>query len=139
MIVEVHNKSKTHKVEFYSSIRKLPIRRMNKFNKFLMVASEVGSSVEDVQKRLSRAMGYFAANDKKSGLQELNNMINTIHHAHEEYNPTHMALAVMVKSIDGKEFDSFQEDDLDNILDQLDKIGFNQEQAEETTIELKKN
>lgn len=139
MIVEVLDKKQTHKVEFYSTIRKLPIRRFAKFNKFLMVASEVGCSVEDAQKRLSRAMGYFAANDKKSGLQELNNMINTIHHAHEEYNPTHMALAVMVKSIDGKELESFQEDDLDNILDHLGRIGFNQKQAEGTTIELKKN
>ena len=139
MIVEVHNKSKKHTVEFYSTIRKLPIRRFQKFNKFEMVASDVGASVDDLLKRLSRASGYIGNNDAKSAVQELNNLVNTVHHAMEEYSPKHQALAIMVKSIDGVECVGFEEDDLQQVLDKLDSIGFDQETAETTTTDLKKN
>lgn len=128
-----------HKIKFYDSIRKLPIRRYSKFNKHMIIANEVGESIGDYDKRMQRAIGYIASEDMKSAMVELTNQRQGLHNALQEYSPVGMALAIMVHSIDGKEFDDFEEDTLSLILDQLDSIGFNKEDLDNTVMEVKKN
>jgi hypothetical protein len=128
-----------HQVTFYDSIRKLPIRRYQKFNKHMIIAAEVGNSIEDYDKRMGRALGYLSTEDTKSAIIEITNQRQTLHNALEGYSPSSMALATMVYSIDKRIFEDYEEDTLNEVLDLLDKIGFSQEQLNETIKHVKKN
>ena len=131
---EVETKQGKHKVKFYDSIRHLPMRRYQKFNKHMMIASQVGESVGDYDVRMSRAIRYLNADDKKSAVIELTNQRQCVFNAMQEYTPKGMALAVMVHSIDDVVYSDFQEETLSEIQDKLDSIGFTIDDLD-TTIE----
>jgi len=103
-----------------------------------MIAMEVGDSIEDYDKRMSRALGYIISDDKKSALTEFTNQRQCLHNALQEYSPKGMALAVMVHSIDGNVYDSYHEDNLNEVIDKLDSIGLTKEMLDTTLDELKK-
>jgi hypothetical protein len=105
----------------------------------MIIAAEVGNSIEDYDKRMGRALGYLSAEDTKSAIIELTNQRQTLHNALEGYSPSSMALATMVYSIDKRIFEDYEEDTLNEVLDLLDKIGFSQEQLNETIKHVKKN
>jgi hypothetical protein len=127
-----------HEVQFYDSIRKLPIRRYSKFNKHMMIAAEVGETISDYDKRMQRAIGYVSNEDHKSAMIELTNQRQGLHNALKEYSPVGMALATMVYSIDGILYEDYEEEALDNILDVLNKIGFTKEMLDNTVSDVKK-
>jgi hypothetical protein len=127
-----------HTILFYDSARDLPIRRYQKFNKYIMIAMQVGDSIADYDKRMVRANGYLASEDCKSAIVEITNQRQTLHHALEEYSPQNFALALMVHSIDGGIVDEYSDDALNGILDTLDKIGFTKNQADTTLDAVKK-
>jgi hypothetical protein len=136
--VEVQNGKAKHTVMFYDSDKVLPYRRYHKFNKHMMIDLEVGSTIEDYDKRQSRGIQYLNAQDIKSAGIEFTNQRQCLHNALEEYSPKGMALAVMVYSIDGKVYKDYQEATLDKILDKLDAIGFTKQMLDETIEHLKK-
>jgi hypothetical protein len=105
----------------------------------MIIAAEVGNSIEDYDKRMGRALGYLSTEDTKSAIIEITNQRQTLHNALEGYSPSSMALATMVYSIDKRIFEDYEEDTLNEVLDLLDKIGFSQEQLNETIKHVKKN
>lgn len=127
-----------HKVTFYDSIHELPIRRYQKFNKHMMVDLQVGSSVADYDKRTARALGYLQGKDIDNAIVELTNQRQALHHALEGYSPAFIALALMVYSIDNVVCESYQETDLNDILDRLDKMGFTKSEADSNIEVIKK-
>jgi len=136
--VEITKGKAKHTILFYDSDKVLPYRRYQKFNKHMMIQAEVGSSIEDYDKRMFRAIGYINADDSKSAGVELTNQRQTLHNSLQEYSPVGMALAVMVYSIDGKQYLDYQEPTLNEILDKLDSIGFTKLMLDETVEYLKK-
>ena len=50
-----------HTVEIYDSIDELPIQRFQKYNKFLLIDSGVGSDLQDVLNHIDRAKIYIKA------------------------------------------------------------------------------
>ena len=125
-------------IEFYESIDLLPIRKYQKFNKFLMISNEVGEDLSDYDRRTQRAISYLRQNDTKNAIKELTNRRQMVFNALQEYSPQNMALAVMVKSIDGIECTSIDENSLNNVLDRLNELGFSKKQIKEKVISLKK-
>jgi hypothetical protein len=104
----------------------------------MMIDLEVGDNIVDYDRRLSRAISYLNNDDSKSAGIELTNQRQCLHNALEGYSPRGMALAVMVNSIDGKTYENYQENDLNEILDKLDNIGFTKELLDDTLDHLKK-
>ena len=127
-----------HTILFYDSARDLPIRRYQKFNKYVMISMQVGDSIADYDKRMARANGYLVSEDCKSAIVEITNQRQTLHHALEQYSPQNFALALMVYSIDGVVSETYSDDALNAILDTLDKIGFTKSQADTTLETVKK-
>jgi hypothetical protein len=128
-----------HKVKFYDSPKEeLSIRRYAKYNKHIIVSSEVGCSIEDYNKRHKRAIQYVSAEDYKSAKKELINQQQCVFNALSEYNPNLMALAIMVHSIDDKVYSGYEESLLNEIIDKLDSIGFTIDMVDNTLSEVKK-
>jgi hypothetical protein len=136
--VETKQGKKKHQVTFYDSDRVLTYRRWHKFNKHCAVQAEVGSDLNDYDRRTARTIMYLNSDDKDSAITELTNQRQCFFNIIQEYSPKGMALAVLVHSIDGEVYTDFEETALDKILDKLDAVGFTFEMLNNTVDHLKK-
>ena len=135
MEVEVNG----HKIVFYGSSETLPIKRYQRFNKYLMIQNDVGSTFEDYDKRSARAIEFLRKDMKEKALEELINRRQMVFNSFEEYVPRNFALAIMVISIDEEKYTDYTEDGLQKIIDRLDEIGYTQATLEEHLMEVKKS
>lgn len=104
-----------------------------------MIAMQVGDSYEDYMNRCAREIGYLRSEQYDAAIVELNNRHQMVFNAMQEYQPKGMALAVLVYSIDGQVYSKYDEDTLNEIQDDLDRIGFSKDQMDDTLSEVKKN
>ena len=107
-----------HKVEIYDSIDELPIQRFQKYNKFLLIDSGVGSDLQDVLNHIDRAKIYIKSNPAMA-MTELENMRQSIYLVKDELSPKYMAFAVLVKKIDGEEMNDLSDAGLRKVLEIL--------------------
>ena len=89
-----------------------------------MIASEVGETIADYDKRMGRAIVYLKNNDTANAAKELQNCRQGVFNALEEYTPTGLALACMVKSVNGKRCNDLTNEGLSAVLDALNKQGY---------------
>lgn len=126
MAVFKHGK---HEVELYDDIQKLPFLRFQKFNKYQMIANEIGNDFVDYDRRTEKALAFFQKGMVKEGIQELNNRRQAVYNAYNEKSPTGFAAAAMVKRIDDVYYTEYGPDDLENILVHINNIGFTIEEV----------
>ena len=107
-----------HTVEIYDSIDELPIQRFQKYNKFLLIDSGVGSDLQDVLNHIDRSKIYIKSNPAMA-MTELENMRQSIYLVKDELSPKYMAFAVLVKKIDGEEMNDMSDAGLKNVLEIL--------------------
>lgn len=107
-----------HTVEIYDSIDELPIQRFQKYNKFLLIDSGVGSDLQDVLNHIDRAKIYIQSNPAMA-MTELENMRQSIYLVKDELSPKYMAFAVLVKKIDGEEMNDMSDAGLKKVLEIL--------------------
>lgn len=127
-----------HEVELYDSVQNMGIIRLQKFNKYQMLAIEIGNSFQDYDKRTAKVYEFIKNDLKNEALQELNNRRQTVFNAYNEYTPTGRALAIIVKRIDNTEYTDYSASTLDEILQYLENIGFTYEMALEHIKSVKK-
>ena len=125
-------------VVYYETPQDLPIRRYQKFNKYLMIAAEVGETIADYDKRMGRAIVYLKNNDTANAAKELQNCRQGVFNALEEYTPSGLALACMVKSVDGKQCDDLTNEGLSSVLDALNEQGYTRGELVSNIQRLKK-
>ena len=127
------------KVIFYQNADELPCRRFFKFNKYCMLASDVGSTISDYDLRLKKAIVYANNGDISNLKKELNNQRQTFWNILQEYSPEGCALACMVKSIDGTTWpDKLSGDNIQDILDRLSSAGYSIGELRSDLAEVKK-
>jgi len=131
-------KKRKTEVIFYDSIEEMPHRRYMKFNKEMMRSNEVGNTMADVIKRINRAMGFIGANEADKAMKELSNARMAFNYSQAELEPKGLALAAMVKSINGVEVEDITTSGLQNTLDVLQRIGITKKEVEDTADGIKK-
>lgn len=129
---------KKHKIEIYSSIEDLPIKRYQKFNKFLMIDNEVGSTFEDYDVRTQKTIELLSKDLKNEAIMELENRRQAVFNAYNEYTPKGFAFALLVTKINDEEYKDYSIDGLEKILAKLDEIGFSFYLLSENVQEVKK-
>lgn len=134
MIVEV----KGHKIEVFDNIQDMGILRFQKFNKYQMMANEVGHTFEDYDERTSKSLSFLDKGMVAEAIQEISNRRLTVFNAYNENMPKGRAFAVMVKRIDDKYYKGINPDDLDEILVHLERIGLGHIKSMETLTQVKK-
>jgi len=125
-------------VVFFDSIEEMPHRRYMKFNKEMMRANEVGNSMTDVIKRIDRAMGFIQAKESDKAVRELSNARLAYSYSQAELEPKGLALAAMVKSINGVEVDDITASGLQNTLEVLQNIGMSKRELDHNADSVKK-
>lgn len=131
-------KFKNHEIEIYDSIQNLPVLRFQKFNKYQMIASEIGNDFADYDKRTEKALAFLHKNMVQEAIQELNNRRQTVFNAYNEFTPIGKSFAVLIKRIDKTVYDMYAPDDLDAIIKHLNDIGFDYETSMNKLREVKK-
>lgn len=107
-----------HKIEIFDAIDEMPIQRFQKYNKYMLIDSVVGSDLQDILDHVERAKIYIKANPAMA-VAELDNLRQAIYLVSEEMSPKYMAFAVLVNKIDGKPADDLSDVGLKKVLETL--------------------
>lgn len=130
-----------NKIVFYQSPEEMTIKRFQRFQKFLMIDNEVGSTFEDFDQRTHKSVEFLRKKMYDEAIKELENRRQSAWNSYTNYSPKNNALALLVKSINGKDYtDKFYMTDegMEEIIDKLDQIGYCKRQADEDLDSVKK-
>lgn len=106
----------------YDSIDEMPIANFQKYNKYLMIDSGIGSDVDDIDAHITKIAKYIKSKDEKKALLELQNMRQSMYMVNSEISPKYLAFAALIHSIDGKEVTDLSDDGLKALLEEIKQI-----------------
>ena len=109
-------------VKVYDSIDEMPIVNFQKYNKYLLIDSGIGSDADDIDAHITRVAKFIKANNNKKALQELQNMRQSMYMVNNEISPKYLAFAALIQSVDGKEVNDLSDDGLKNILNDIRSV-----------------
>lgn len=127
------------KICFFDGAEDTPLRRYQKLNKLLMMKSDVGSTIEDYQKREIRTIQFTKKGLIDEALKEMENKAICYHNAVKEKSYTHHALALMVYSINDNVMSRIDDDSLDHIINILSGLGVTENMCNDIIFDIKKN
>ena len=106
----------------YDSIDEMPIVNFQKYNKYLLIDSGIGSDADDIDAHIVKIAKFIKANNNKKALQELQNMRQNMYMVNNEISPKYLAFAALIHSIDGKEVNDLSDDGLKKLLQDLKDV-----------------
>ena len=109
-------------IKLYDSIDEMPIINFQKYNKYLLIDSGVGSDVDDLNSHIVKVAQAIKAGDNKKALLELQNMQQNIAMVNSEISPRYLAFAALIHSIDGKELVDLSDEGLRETLNNIKEI-----------------
>jgi hypothetical protein len=109
-------------VRVYDSIDEMPIVNFQKYNKYLLIDSGIGSDVDDIDAHITRVAKYIKSNNTKKALLELQNMRQNMYMVNNEISPKYLAFAALIHSVDNKEITDLSDDGLKDLLATLKEI-----------------
>jgi hypothetical protein len=92
----------------------------------------------DVIKRIDRAMGFIQAKESDKAVRELSNARLAYSYSQAELEPKGLALAAMVKSINGVEVNDITTSGLQHTLEVLQNIGISKRELDHNADSVKK-
>lgn len=105
----------------YDSIDELPIVNFQKYNKYLLIDSGVGSDIDDIDRHIVKIAKYIKS-DRNLALRELQNMRQNFYMIASAVSPKHLAFAALIHSIDGEIVTDLSDTNLQAILDSLKTV-----------------
>lgn len=113
---------KSTKIVLHDDIDQLSIDQFNKINKYWMLHDNLGSSFVDIDNNhISKILMVVDNRDKV--IKEVENLRLLIHDIVNEVNPSMMAFACLVHSINGKEITDYSDEGIRKILKALNDSG----------------
>ena len=117
-----NQKKKKKVVQVYDSIDEMPIVNFQKYNKYLLIDSGIGSDADDIDAHITCIAKFIKANNNKKALQELQNMRQNMYMVNNEISPKYLAFAALIHSINGKETNDLSDDGLKALLKELKEV-----------------
>lgn len=116
-ILNIGNKE----IKLYDSIDEMPICNFQKYNKYILLDSGLGSDIDDIDSHLIR-LSKLVKTDSAKALQELQNMRQNMHMVVSNISPKYLAFAALIHSIDGKRIEDLSDDTLKRVLDEIKDV-----------------
>lgn len=110
------------KVLLYDDIEDMPIVNFQKYNKYLLIDSGIGSDSNDIDSHIMKIAKFIKSDDKGKALQELQNMRQNMYMITSNISPKYMAFASLIHSIDGKELTDLSDTNLKAVIESLQKV-----------------
>lgn len=109
-------------IRLYDSIDEMPIVNFQKYNKYLLIDSGIGSDADDIDAHITKVAKFINSGDKKSALMELQNMRQNMHMVNNELSPKYLAFAALIYSINDKVQTDLSDENLKDILLSIKEI-----------------
>ena len=109
-------------VRVYDGIDEMPIVNFQKYNRFLLIDSGIGSDVDDIDAHIVKIAKFMKTHNSKKAMQELQNMRQNMHMINSEISPKYLAFAALIHDIDGKKVTDLSDDNLKSVLKNLRDI-----------------
>lgn len=115
---------KGHIIKLYDSIDEMPILNFQKYNKFILIDSGLGSDIDSIDSHLVN-LAKLIKTDRVKASKELQNLRQTMHMIVSGISPKYLAFAALIYSIDGEILTDLSDDGLKNALNKLNNIKHN--------------
>ena len=125
-------------LELFDSIDKLPFERFNAFNKYVMLDSELGATVQDFDKVTVRVYEFISKEMYEEAKNELLNLRIVVNNILTGNSSKGLAFASLISKVNGKPLDDYSEEKLKALLSDLSKEGLDVKQVIEAAAEVKK-
>lgn len=102
-------------LKLYDSIDEMPIVNFQKYNKFLLLDSGLGSDINSVDEHITN-LARLVKSDIAKAMQELQNLRQNLHLIVSEISPKYMAFAALIYSVDGEVVENLSDDSLKQLL-----------------------
>lgn len=109
-------------VRVYDSIDEMPIVNFQKYNKYLLIDSGIGSDADDIDAHIVKIAKFMKAGNNKKALQELQNMRQNMYMVNSEISPKYLAFVALIHDIDGKEVTDLSDDNLKALLKEIKTV-----------------
>lgn len=109
-------------VRVYDSIDEMPIVNFQKYNKYLLIDSGIGSDVDDIDAHVVNIARFIKAGNANKALMELQNLRQNLHMVNSEISPKYLSFAALIHSVDGKEITDLSDDNLKEVLQELKQL-----------------
>lgn len=101
-----------HAVVLYDTPEDMPITRFHKFSKYMLIESGVGTDMAAVDRHIARLIALNTKGNRDDLDTELRNLRQCFAMMYEGFDGKSLALASLVKSVDGKARDDISEEGL---------------------------
>ena len=103
------------KFEFYDDIASLPVERFHQYSRYMLVASGVGDSLDDIDKHIGRIL-QFLENDVKKARQEVLNLRQNLFMVLNQLDVHHKGFFFLTKSVNGEPWLDFSDDGIQELF-----------------------
>lgn len=129
---------KGHTIELYDGIEEMPVARYHKFSQMMVRSAGIGSDIEAVKSKIFGIKQMLDDGENAKAKVELLNLYQTFFFIDTMTDPRSLAMACLVKTIDGKERDNISDDGLKETSALLDSWITKGERDEVTSSAKKK-
>ncbi len=111
-----------HRVQYFDGdITELPAKRFQKFNKFILLETGIGSDMQDVDNHIERLRIYMTKDPDKAAI-ELENMRQNLYLILKEITPKHLAFCTLIYKLDGKPTDDLTDDGIRELFEKINHL-----------------
>ena len=126
-------------IKFYQDIDETPVDLYNLFNEYSLKDSEIGNTMEAIDKKHSNLATLIAHKRHEDALQALNNLYQTYWSALNGVNYKSLSFGCFIHSVDGIKVEDYSEDGLKLLLHTLSKRGLTMKIVKQEIANVKKN
>ena len=125
-------------VELYDNIDFMPFDRFNAFNKYVMLDSELGATIQDFDKITVRVYEFLNKEMIDEAKNEMLNLRIVVNNVLTENSSKGLAFASLICKIDSSVIEDYSEENLRKILLNLSNEGLDVKKVVESIKDVKK-
>lgn len=113
-----------HSIELYDSIDEMPIKRFNLYQRFVMIDSGIGSTLQDFDQHLAKALMYHQKGESEKFSNQIENIRQLYMFIIQGTSPKMSTFATLIHKLNGKVIEDLSESGIEKILTKLSKHRF---------------
>lgn len=121
------------------SIKELPTNRFTDFQKYLIQAAGIGSSMSDVDHHFKTLDEFLRLGKLEEAQRERYNLHFNLYLAINKISIRHICFGVLIDSVNGTTITDYSEDNLTKLVDDLGVMGLTEEMVSDILETVKKN
>lgn len=108
-----------HTIKLYDSIEDIPIVNFQKYNKYMLIDSVIGSDNADIDTGIQKAIKFIQNNNPGNAITQLENIRHALYLVSQEISPKYLAFTALIVEIDGVPLTDLSDGNLQRIHDKL--------------------